>query len=110
MYIIQHCFICCRSLDSIVPEDAGIEPTAVATLALTARRSNLSARSHPLSVDLIHSRLDLIHTRLDLIPTRLDPYHWLDLIHTRLYLIHTRLDLIHIHIHRKKEKKFGMFP
>jgi hypothetical protein len=28
-------------------EDAGIEPRTVATLALTARRSNLSTRSHP---------------------------------------------------------------
>jgi hypothetical protein len=30
MYIIQHCFICRRS-DSTVSEDAGIEPTTVAT-------------------------------------------------------------------------------
>ncbi len=28
-------------------EDAGIEPRTVATLALTARKSNHSARSHP---------------------------------------------------------------
>jgi hypothetical protein len=30
-----------------VSEDAGIEPRTVATLALTARRSNHLARSHP---------------------------------------------------------------
>jgi hypothetical protein len=30
-----------------VSEDAGIEPRTVATLALTARRSNTSAISHP---------------------------------------------------------------
>ncbi len=34
-------------LDSTVSEDAGIESRTVATLALTARRSNYSARSHP---------------------------------------------------------------
>ncbi len=32
--------------DFIVSEDAGIEPWTVATLSLTARRSNHSARSH----------------------------------------------------------------
>ena len=36
--------------DSTVSEDAGIEPRTVATVALTARRSNLSARSHPPSL------------------------------------------------------------
>ncbi len=46
MYDIQHCFIC-RPSDSTVPEDAGIEPTIVATTALAVRRSNRSARSHP---------------------------------------------------------------
>jgi hypothetical protein len=46
MYVIQHCFICHLS-DSSVSEDAGIEPTSC-DLALTARRSNHSARSHPL--------------------------------------------------------------
>ncbi len=45
-YSIQHCFIC-RASDSPVSEDAGIESRTVATLALTARRSNHSARSHP---------------------------------------------------------------
>jgi hypothetical protein len=41
MYIIliQQFFIC-RPSDSTVSEDAGIEPRTVATLALTARRSN----------------------------------------------------------------------
>jgi hypothetical protein len=37
MYFIQHCFVC-RSSDSTVSEDAGIEPRIVATLALTAVR------------------------------------------------------------------------
>jgi hypothetical protein len=40
-YVIQQCFIC-RSLDSTVSEDTGIEPRTVAI----ARRSNQSARSH----------------------------------------------------------------
>jgi hypothetical protein len=52
IYVIQHCFIC-RHLDSTVSETAGIEPRTVATLALTARCSNLSARSHPHQLDLI---------------------------------------------------------
>ncbi len=55
MYIIQQCFICCPLGFHALPEDAGIEPRTVATLALPARRSNHSARSHPLA------RLDLIH-------------------------------------------------
>jgi hypothetical protein len=38
-YFIQHCFIC-RPSDSTVPMDAGIEPRAVATVALAVRRSN----------------------------------------------------------------------
>jgi hypothetical protein len=46
-YVIQHCFIC-RPSDSTVSEDAGIEPRTVATLVLTARRSNHSARSRQL--------------------------------------------------------------
>jgi hypothetical protein len=46
MYFIQNCFIC-RSSDSIVLEDAGIEPRTVATLALAISGSNPSARSHP---------------------------------------------------------------
>ncbi len=41
------CFIC-RPSDSTVSEDAVIVPRTVAILALTARRSNHSARSHPL--------------------------------------------------------------
>jgi hypothetical protein len=85
-----HCFIC-RPSDSTVSENA---------LALTARRSNHSARSHTHSaVDLINSRIDLIHTRLDLIHTRPDLIHtWLDLTHLRLNLIQIRLDLIHIRL------------
>ncbi len=45
-YVIQHCFIC-RPLDSTVSEEAGNEPRTIATLALTASRSNHYARSHP---------------------------------------------------------------
>ncbi len=40
-YCFQHCFICRPS------EDAGIEPRTIATTALTVRRSNHSAKSHP---------------------------------------------------------------
>ncbi len=54
MYVIQHCFIY-RPSDSTVSEDAEIETRTVATLALTARRSNNLARSHP------RTRLNLIH-------------------------------------------------
>ncbi len=43
--VIQHCFICVPQTP-LVSEDAGIEPMTVATLALTARRSNHLARSH----------------------------------------------------------------
>jgi hypothetical protein len=46
MNVIQHCFIF-RPSDSTVSEDPGIEPRTTATLALTVRRSNYSARSHP---------------------------------------------------------------
>ncbi len=46
-YCAQNCFIC-RPSDSTVSEDAGIEPGTVATSALTVRRSNHWARSHPL--------------------------------------------------------------
>ncbi len=51
-YNIQHCFIC-RPSDSTVPTDAGIEPRTVATCALSVRRSNHQARSHPYRLDLI---------------------------------------------------------
>ncbi len=88
MYYIQHCFIC-RHSDSIVSEDAGIEPRTVATLALAVRRSSHSATSHPPRLHLTHTRLHLTHTRLHLMHTRVD------LIHTRLHLIHTRLHLIY---------------
>jgi hypothetical protein len=70
MYDIQYCFIY-RPSDSIVSEDAGIEPRTV-----TSCDYGIGTRLH-----LIHTLLDLIHTRLDLIYTRLD-------------LIHTRLDLM----------------
>ncbi len=46
MYTIQHCFIC-RPSDSTVLEDAGIETQDCCDfVALTARRSNHSDRSH----------------------------------------------------------------
>jgi hypothetical protein len=45
MYVTHHCFIC-RPSDSTVSEDAGNETKTDATLALTARGSILSARSH----------------------------------------------------------------
>jgi hypothetical protein len=48
IYVIQHCFISHPS-DSTVSEDAGIEPRTIAALALAARRSNHSVRSHPRS-------------------------------------------------------------
>jgi hypothetical protein len=51
-YVVQHCFIC-RPSDFSVSEDAGIESRTVATLALTARRSNQSARSHPFYICLL---------------------------------------------------------
>ncbi len=37
-------------------EDAGIEPRSVVTLALPARRSNHSARSHPLSIYVLSEK------------------------------------------------------
>jgi hypothetical protein len=45
MYFIQHCFICSPS-DSIVSEDAGIEPRTVSTSELAVRRFKRWARSH----------------------------------------------------------------
>jgi hypothetical protein len=48
IYYIQHCFIC-RLSDSTGSVDAGIEPRTVATLTLTARCYNHSARPHPYS-------------------------------------------------------------
>ena len=48
-YIIQHCCICCPS-DSSMSEDAEIEPSTVATSALTFRCRNHTIRSHPHSV------------------------------------------------------------
>ncbi len=50
-YLTQHCFIC-RPSDSTVPEDAGIEPRTVATLALALTLYNLSARSHRDEIDI----------------------------------------------------------
>jgi hypothetical protein len=47
LYFIQHCLIC-HSIDSTVSEDVGTDSRTVATLALAVRRSNRSARSHPL--------------------------------------------------------------
>jgi hypothetical protein len=56
MYFIQHCLICCP-LNSPVPEDAGIEPRTVVTMAYAFICSNLSARPHPHQLDRIHIRL-----------------------------------------------------
>jgi hypothetical protein len=61
MYVIQHCFIFCTS-DSIMTEDARIEPRIVATLALTARHAEHS-------IDLIHNS------------AKSHPQTWLDFIH-----------------------------
>jgi len=59
LYFIQHCFNC-RPLNYTVSEDAGLEPRTVAALALAVRRSNISARSDPLSARYHpRSRLDL---------------------------------------------------
>jgi hypothetical protein len=44
-YFIQHCFIC-RTSDSTVSEDAWNQPRAVATLTLTLRPSNHTAKSY----------------------------------------------------------------
>ncbi len=66
--LFQQCFVCLPSV-STVCEDAAIEPRTVATLALAARRSNHSARSHPQSARSHPPRLNLIHYRLDLIHT-----------------------------------------
>ncbi len=63
MHFIQHCFICRPSL-SIMLEDAGIEPRTVATSALAVRRSNHLARSHPHSLDLIHSSFLMLEVAL----------------------------------------------
>jgi hypothetical protein len=49
MYVIKHCFIC-RPSDFTVSEDAVIKPRTVATLAMSARRYNHSAGSHPRNV------------------------------------------------------------
>ncbi len=51
-YFNQHCFICSPK-DCSVSEDAGIETRTVTTSALAVRRSNNSARSRPLRLDLI---------------------------------------------------------
>jgi hypothetical protein len=62
IYVIQHSFIC-RPSDSTVSDDAGIEPRTVATLALTVRRSNHLARSHP-HLARSHPRLAGSHPHL----------------------------------------------
>ncbi len=64
MYIIQHCFIYCPSL-STVSEDALIKPRTVATLALTARRSNHIHRKISFSIFLSPPGMSL--TKLSLV-------------------------------------------
>jgi hypothetical protein len=54
-YQPQHCFIC-RLSDSVVSEDAGIEPRTVATSVLAVRRSNHSARSQVCIILLQYTR------------------------------------------------------
>ncbi len=49
----SNCFIC-RPSDIALSEDSGIEPRTVATLPLTVRRSNYSARSHPQKLKNMH--------------------------------------------------------
>ncbi len=49
MYFIQNCFIC-RPSDTTVSEDAEMESRTVGPLALIARRSSHSARSHPVII------------------------------------------------------------
>ncbi len=56
---IQHCFIC-RPSDSIVSEDAGIEPR---TFALAVKHPYHSARSHPSHRIKLASLLSLSLTR-----------------------------------------------
>ncbi len=52
-YFIQQCFICPLLGSTVsVSEDAGIEPSTVATTPLAVRRSNHSAKAHPLEVEL----------------------------------------------------------
>ncbi len=46
-YFIQPCAFICRSSESTVSGDAGVEPGNVGTSALPGRRSNHSARFHP---------------------------------------------------------------
>ena len=51
-YLIQHCLIL-RSSDSIVSEEAKIEPMAFTMFKLTIRLSNHSARSYPQVVKFV---------------------------------------------------------
>jgi hypothetical protein len=46
MHVIRKELFICLLSDSTVSEDARIEPRTVATMAVTAKRSNQSARSH----------------------------------------------------------------
>ncbi len=64
IYCIQHCFIC-RPSDSIVSQDAGIEPRTLATSALAVRRSN-----HYIGQISTTTRLDLIHNQARSHPLR----------------------------------------
>jgi hypothetical protein len=58
MCVIQHCFICCPPSDFTVSEDAGTEPRTVATLLMPVRRSNHSAKSHPLNMKYRLTRMN----------------------------------------------------
>ncbi len=50
VYVIQHCFICRPTVSTLLEEDGIVKPMNFATKALAARRSNKSARSHPLDL------------------------------------------------------------
>jgi hypothetical protein len=73
-------------------EGAGIEPRTAAPLALAARRSNRSTRSHLPRLDNPQTRLGLMHTRHIYIS---HPHSARSRPQTQLVFIHTRLDLIH---------------
>jgi hypothetical protein len=65
MYVIQHCFIY-RPSDSAVSEDAaGIELRTIATLALTARRSNHLVIDLTVAVECCSSLLITMTKRTD---------------------------------------------
>jgi hypothetical protein len=75
MYFIQHCIIC-RPSDSTVAEGAGIESRTVATSALTIRRSNHSARSHPRDRKIHRCFKSVLWIRNDFFRIRILLFSW----------------------------------